>query len=123
MIKILELAKSYNKFQNDVGQFLDTNIDDVITTLFAESFKKTSNGIPLVTQRSDLKDQLFSVREHAGKWEIDVKELMEFQDTQRCFVRYHLKSANLGTFDIMATLRINPSGLIEEVDEVYYQLP
>ncbi len=122
-MEILELAKSYNKFQNDVGQFLDKNIDDVITILFTESFKKTANGTPLVTGRSALKDQLFAVREHAGKWTIEVKELMGFQDEKRCLIRYHLNSTNLGTFDVMATLRMNPGGLIEEVDEVYYQIP
>ena len=79
--------------------------------------------MPLVAQRNNLKDQLFAVREQAGKWTIDVKELMEFQNTHRCFIRYHLKSINLGTFDVMATLRMNPTGLIEEIDEVYYQVP
>ncbi len=120
---ILDLAKLYNTFQNDVGQFLDTNIDHNIMKLFAESFKKTANRMPLVTQRSDLKEQLFIAREQAGKWTIDVKEVVEFKDPHRCLNRYHLKSANLGTFDIIATLRMCPNGFIEEVDEIYYQMP
>jgi hypothetical protein len=122
-MEVLDIATLYNKFQNDVGQLLDANLDQLINALFAESFRKTANGTPLVARRSDLKDQLLAVREQAGKWTIDVKEIMEFRNAQRCLIRYHLNSANLGTFDIMATLRVNPSGLIEEIDEVYYQVP
>jgi len=122
-MEILELAKMYNKFQNDVGQFLDINIDQTISTLFTESFKKTANGALLVGARNELKDQLLSVREHTGKWTINVKELIKFQELPRCWIRYHLKSVKLGTFDIMATLRMSSVGLIEEIDEVYYQVP
>lgn len=123
MTEILELAKSYNQFQNNVGQFVDDRIDHTITALFAESFKKIANGTPLVTQRSDLKNQLLAIREQAGQWSIDVKELLPFQEMSRCFIRYHLKSMNLGTFDIMAILRMNSKGFIEEVEEIYYQIP
>ncbi|MBA3814178.1 MAG: hypothetical protein H0X26_06780 [Alphaproteobacteria bacterium] len=122
-MKILDITKLYNTFQNDVGNFLDASIDQNIITLFSESFKKTANGAPLVARRSDLKEQLFTIRQQAGKWIIDVKEILEFTDPHRCLNRYHLKSANIGTFDVVAMVRMNSIGLIEEIDEVYYQIP
>lgn len=120
-MNIIDLAKQYNTFQRDVGAQLDTNVDETISLLFAKSFRKIANGSLLVTTRDDLKNQLFEVRQQAGKWTIDVKETLAFQDPQRCLIRYHLTSINFGSFDVMAILRANIKGLIEEIDEVYYQ--
>lgn len=120
-MSVIDLAKQYNQFQKDVGEHADANIDRVISELFSESFKKIANGSLLVATRDDLKNQLFEVRQHAGKWTIDVKEILAFQDPQRCLMRYHLASVNFGLFDVMATLRANTSGMIAEIDELYYQ--
>ncbi|MBA3814488.1 MAG: hypothetical protein H0X26_08415 [Alphaproteobacteria bacterium] len=98
-------------------------MDQNIIALFSESLKKTANGAPLVMRRNDLKEQLFAIREQAGKWTIEVKEILEFKDPHRCLNRYHLKLANLGTFDVVATHRMNSRDLIEGIDEVYYQIP
>src|SRR3990167_5978002 len=113
----LDIAKQYNRFQNDIGQFSDTNLDHVISSLFSKSFQKVANGVKLVATRNALRDQLLAVRDQAGKWTIDVIEVAALQDPNRALIRYHLVSTNLGVFDIMATLRISSEGLIEEVDE------
>jgi len=120
-MNIIDLAKRYNKFQEDVGAQFGANIDQVISEIFSKSFKKIANGTPLVATRDDLKSQLLTVRQQAGNWTIDVKEILAFQDPQRCLIRYHLDSTNFGLFDVMATLRANSKDQIEEIDEVYYQ--
>ena len=121
-MKVLDLAKRYNQFQNNVGQFVEVDIDHIVATLFAESFRKIANGTTLVAKRSDLKNQLMILRDQSGKWTIEPKEEVVFQDTMRCLIRYHLISANYGLFDVMATLRANSDDLIEEVDEIYYKV-
>ncbi len=121
MMNCVELAKKYNQFQIDIGQGLETNTDHVISTLFSKSFQKIANGETLVADRNGLKDQILICREEAGPWTIDVKEVEALQDPGRCFIRYQLVSEKLGGFDVMATLRSSSDGLIEEVDEIYYQ--
>jgi hypothetical protein len=83
---ILKLAQRYNEFQNDVGQFLISDMDETISALFSPSFKKIANGSVLVAKREELKDQLTSVLEQAGKWLIDVKETLVFQNSQKCLI-------------------------------------
>lgn len=119
---IINLANRYNKFQKDVGAQLDSHIDQTISEIFSSSFKKIANGSLLVTTRDDLKKQLAGVRQQVEGWAIDVKEISAFQDPQRCLIRYHLASAKAGHFDVMAILRASQDGLIEEIDEVYYQI-
>ena len=115
------LAKQYNAFQHQVGQKGGVDFEKVLPLLFSESFTKTANGVQLVSHRNGLKDQLLGVYKAAGKWDIDVKEISSFQDPQRCLIRYFLTSEKAGKFDVMATLRMNKEGLIEEIDEIYYQ--
>lgn len=119
---IINLANQYNKFQEDVGAELDAHIDKTISELFSSSFKKTANGSLLVAIREDLQKQLFGIRHQVGGWTINVKEILAFQDPQRCLIRYHLASVKAGLFDVMAILRASQNGLIEEIDEVYYQI-
>lgn len=119
-MKATELAKRYNDFQKEIGRSLEGNFDATISSLFAEKFKKIINGETTVNDRGALKDQLVSCRDIAGNWTIDVKDVAAFEDPERCLIRYQLVSDKLGTFDVMATLRGNPKGEIEEVDEIYY---
>lgn len=115
-----DLAQKYSNFQNDFGCVNDENVDTTISSLFAEQFRKVANGETLVQNRSALKHQLETCRDMAGKWTIDVKDIVGFADPQRCLIRYHLVSDKLGIFDVMATLRGDLKGRIEEIDEVYY---
>jgi hypothetical protein len=116
----IDLAKKYNDFQSEIGRSAEGNFETTISSLFTEQFRKTANGEILVHNRSALKDQLGACREMAGNWTIDVKDIAAFDDPRRCLIRYHLVSDKLGVFDVMATLRSDSNGRIEEVDEVYY---
>ncbi len=119
---ILNLAKQYNQFQQQVGNTLDLAYEHIIAHLFSPSFVKIANGIVLVTNRSLLKDQLENVRKVAGAWMIISKEEILFQDPNRCLVRYHLISKDLGSYDVMAILTMDQEGKIQRIEENYYQI-
>lgn len=124
-MSILRLAEKYNAFQQRVGSAqsggdLDSAFKE-IPLLFAENFKKVINGVMLVSERSGLRKQLEEVKKAGGGWKIELKSTMPCVDIHKCVIRYHLISQNLGTFDIMAVLKSQPSGLLEEIDEIYYQ--
>lgn len=119
---ILNLARQYNQFQQQVGNTLNSTYESVIADLFSISFVKIANGIALVTDRSLLRDQLENVRKVAGSWVIISKEEILFQDPNRCLVRYHLISKDLGTYDVMAILTMDQAGKIQRIEENYYQI-
>ena len=119
-MKAVDLAHKYNEFQKQIGRSLEGDFDATIASLFSEKFKKIINGETTVNDRRALKNQLQSCRDIAGNWTIDVKDVAPFEDPERCLIRYQLASDKLGTFDVMATLRGNSTGEIEEVDEIYY---
>lgn len=115
------VAVTYNTFQHDVGQGKEAF--DRIESLFSPSFQKIANGAVLVSKRDELKNQLSTVKEMTGKWKVEVKEIAPLQDPQRCFIRYLLVTEKAGTFDVLATVRIDGEGRIALIDEVYYQKP
>jgi hypothetical protein len=117
-MKATELAKKYNEFQSHVG-VSNNNVDETISTLFADNFRKIVNGEILVKNRSELQLQLESIKIMGGSWVIHVKDVAGLEDPNRCLIRYHLVSEKLGVFDVLATLRASNSR-IEEVDEIYY---
>ena len=119
---ILNLARQYNQFQQQVGNTLDSTYEGMIPNLFSSSFVKIANGIVLVTNRSLLKDQLENVRKVAGSWVIIGKEEIPFQEPNRCLIRYHLMSKDLGSYDVMAILTIDQEGKIQRIEENYYQI-
>ena len=119
---ILNLARQYNQFQQQVGNTLDSTYEDMIPNLFSSSFIKIANGIVLATNRSLLKDQLENVRKVAGSWVIVSKEEIPFQEQNRCLIRYHLMSKDLGSYDVMAILTMDQEGKIQRNEENYYQI-
>jgi hypothetical protein len=119
---ILNLARQYNQFQQQVGNTLDSAYEDMIPNLFSSSFIKIANGIALVTNRSLLKDQLENVRKVAGSWVIVSKEEIPFQESNRCLIRYHLMSKDLGSYDVMAILTMDQEEKIQRIEENYYQI-
>lgn len=119
---ILNLARQYNQFQQQVGNNLDSAYEHTICDLFSPSFTKIANGIVLVTDRSLLKDQLENVRKVAAPWTIVSKEEIPFQEPDRCLIRYHLISKDLGSYDVMAILKMDQEGKIQRIEENYYQI-
>lgn len=119
---ILELARKYNQFQHRVGNHLDNSFEQDIDALFSPSFHKTANSIPLVNQRTQLKEQLENVREVSGAWDIIEKELIPFQDAYRCLIRYRLVSKNFGSFEVMTILHMDEDNKIQSIDENYHQI-
>ena len=117
-MSIKELAIKYNQFQNDFG----LGIDGDISSLFSPDFRKIVNGGEIVTSSSKLKEQLEGVKEFAGSWKIQEKELIPSLDNQCCTIRYLLTSEKSGTFDIIAIMKSVNGIKIDSIDEVYYQV-
>ncbi|MBX9585976.1 MAG: hypothetical protein K2X50_01845 [Gammaproteobacteria bacterium] len=113
-------AERYNEFQHQLGQGVEQDYEAIITELFSPEFKKTANGDVLVSNRSQLFSQCENCREMAGKWTIQSTDIIPSADNTQCTIRYLLTSEKAGQFDVIAIMTIS-NGLIDRVDEVYYQ--
>ena len=67
---IANLAKAYNDFQNDYGQSIHPDYEEIIKELFSVELKKVANGQELVAKREGLGQQLAGVKAFAGNWTI-----------------------------------------------------
>ncbi|AZL15255.1 hypothetical protein [Rickettsiales endosymbiont of Stachyamoeba lipophora] len=119
---IANLAKQYNAFQHKVGKSLDDSFKQEIPILFAENFKKLVNGVELVSDRSAISKQLADVKLIAGCWVVELKEHLPCIDNIHCTLRYYLITKNLGSFDVIAILKSHDGNLLDEVNEIYYQM-
>lgn len=119
---MLDVVNRYNTFQQKIGSDIPFETEEEINSLFHENFKKVVNGVVLVDGRSHLRKQLEDVKAIAGTWNIVAKEQVPCLDVNLCIIRYHLISKNSGSFDVMALVRKNNNGLIEEINEIYYKI-
>ncbi len=121
-MSIKELADRYNNIQIQMGKddVLDWSSD--INALFAEDFTKTANGSVLVNNRSELQNQIIMCREGAGRWQIDVKDVIPSYDNHKCTIHFVLTSEKAGNFDIIAILTGTNDQKIASVNEVFYQV-
>jgi len=119
---IANLAKSYNNFQNDYGQALHPDYEEIINELFSADLKKVANGQELVAKREDLGQQLAGVKAFAGNWTIDAKIVIPLVDNKQCTIRYILSSEKAGKFDVIAILSSSNGKQIDAIDEIYYQM-
>lgn len=117
-----DLAKQYVHFQQQVGVGVNDIWAQTIPLLFCDSFQKTANGISIVSQRHQLKDQLLHTRQVSGSWEIQLHEIILFQDPYRCLIRYQLMAEKLGRYEVMAILTHNGQQQIQRIEEMYYQV-
>jgi hypothetical protein len=57
----------------------------------------------------------------AGKWSIELLNLVVSDCRSINVVQYIISSDNLGSFIVIIILKFNNMGLIEEINEVYHQ--
>ncbi len=117
-----KLAHVYNEFQNNYGQSIFLDYKHVIENLFSPDFKKIANGSLLVPQRDRLEEQLASVKEFAGSWIIERKNVIASANNNQCAIRYILNSDKAGKFDVIAIIKSDDGKKIDHVDEIYYQI-
>ncbi|MBS0186245.1 MAG: hypothetical protein JSS34_07940 [Proteobacteria bacterium] len=117
---VLKLAETYTQFQHDFGQDVPKDFNAISETLFLPIFKKIANGEELVSDRSKLLNQLKGVRDFAGKWTIESKEIIPSKDNTKCTLHYLLHSEKAGDFEVIAILRAS-KGKIGQIEEVYYK--
>lgn len=117
----IEIIKQYNSFQNDYGQ---SKLRDFKTdSLFTTNFSKTVNGKSIVESSSKLLKQLGEVKNSTGSWEIQPIEIQPFlNDKKRYLNCYQLNSEKAGSFYIMSIVTVNENNLIDQINEVYYQI-
>lgn len=120
-IDILEIVNKYNSFQQKIGNDTQFNVEQEISGLFNPNFKKIINGTVAVDDRTKLKKQLDDVKAMAGTWDVVIKEQIPCLDPNRCIIRYTIISKKSGNFDVMAVLKKDANGLIEEINEIYYK--
>lgn len=121
-MSIIKIAKQYNEFQNNFGQRANMNYSELINNSFSSDFKKIANGSTLVNSRDELENQLNGVREVAGNWKINETYIIPSEDGKQCTFRYLIKSDKAGTFDVIAVMESNDGVLIDNIDEIYYQM-
>ena len=121
-MSITLLATRYNDFQHAFGQGDPADDEDILKDLFAPSFTKKVNGVVLVSERSRLLEQLKSVREMTGPWEIRVQDVIPSQDNTKCTLHYIIATEQAGAFDVIAILTAKSGDHIETIEEVYYQV-
>lgn len=114
------LAAQYNQFQNDFGQDVGQDYENIIRRLFTPDLEKVANGNKLANERAQLLPQLNSVKDFAGAWSIQTIEIIPSADNTKYTNRYSLKSEKGGQFEIIAILSIR-EGQIHRIDEIYYQ--
>lgn len=115
------LVEAYNHFQNNFGQGVELDYQQVVTSLFSKDFKKVANGVELVSKAEDLITQLQSVKEAAGAWSVDVKESIPSVCNTKLTLSYVLISEKLGKFGIIAIINSADQKKIDSIREVYYQ--
>jgi hypothetical protein len=119
---IANLAKAYNNFQNDYGQSISPDYEEIINELFSVDFKKVANGQELVAKRDGFGQQLAGVKAFAGNWIINANIIIPSVDNKQCTIRYILSSEKAGKFDVIAILSSNNGKQIDTIDEIYYQI-
>ena len=121
-MSISELAKQYNSFQENFCKTCEADLADVISGLFEDKFQKIANGAVLVANRNGLADQLSEVKNIAGKWALDVKDIIPSRDDKKCTIRYVISTEKAGKFDVLAVLSSNNGMQISKIDELFYQI-
>jgi hypothetical protein len=121
-MSIKRLATAYNQFQDNFGNGLDADYETIIESLFSPTFKKIANGNQLVGNRGELNTQLGGVREMACDWNIDPTFIIPSDDGKSCTFRYKINTEKAGTFDVLAVMGSANGELIDNIDEVYYQI-
>ena len=121
-MSISNLAAQYNKFQTEFGAGQDLNYEEKIKLLFTPAFKKIANGKEITSDRSQLYDQLCSVKDSAGNWSITEKEIISSSDNKKCTISYIIKTEKIGVFEVIAILSSPDSKKIHNIYEVYYQV-
>ena len=119
---IENIAQKYNQFQSDFGAHVEQNYDGLIENLFSVNFSKIANGKVLVAKADELKGQLLAVRDFAGGWTLDVKQVIPSANDHSYVVRYILNTEKAGGFDVMAIIGSSDGIKIDFIDEIYYQI-
>lgn len=115
---LINLSNKYVEYLNTVGASLEAIKTSVHP--FALNCSKVINGTLVVTNAEQFKEQLWQVREPAGRWQVELIECLPCADNKTAVVRYDIVAENAGGFHVIAILRYNQNGLLEEVNEVYH---
>jgi hypothetical protein len=113
-------AQHYIKFLERIGASIEVIKTDS-KLILTEDCKKIINGNINCKNKGEVENQLISTREVAGKWNIQLLNLLICDNRLVNVVQYIISSEKLGSFIVIAILKYNNMGLIEEINEVYHQ--
>jgi hypothetical protein len=90
-------------------------------SLFAPNCKKIMNGAIVANNSHELYMQLEETKKQFHSWHIQAyrDNIFSNQQNNTWVVQYDITTAQLGTMIVMAYLKLDPNGLICEINEVY----
>lgn len=119
MEQLNNLATSYISFLNKIGAAdLEHIQEQHFPPIWAENCQKITNGNVLYKKGSSFLTQLQEARKLAGKWQVDLKEVLTEEQGRMSAVRYDLKSEVYGSFQVCAFLTFDDNNLLIEINEV-----
>lgn len=118
---LIKIAHSYGEFLRQAGKAENQDeIDQDIPKLFAHDCKKIVNGKTLFNKSNGFGSSLFDAQQLCGKWRInpDYFHVYPSTYTHSLTINYILATENI-QFLVLAVLKVDLNGLINQVFEVY----
>ncbi len=116
------LASSYIHFLKNVVSSDAKNVTDIIAEHTTSNVKKIVNNETVCENVEGLSEQLISVREMAGRIDINLVNFCNDLENNKCSVRYMLDSELAGNFSTLAIVTYDDNKKIVEIDEIYTSL-
>lgn len=114
---LLEIAQSYTQFLDQAGSADDINFKEKVPELFASDCKKIVNGKVNVASRDTFEQYFRTARETYKKWNIKPLSFYSCSEQSSVTIVYLAETITVKLL-VLATIRVNPDGLVDEIFEV-----
>lgn len=119
-----QLSEAYVDYLNKVGDSAPSQIHtDQFPPIWDSSCQKIMNGVSLYQGGEFFLSQMREVVEFAGKFQINLLDVIVGDQTNMSSIRYDLQSERAGAFQTSAFLTFNDKGFLTEINEVCSQRP
>jgi len=108
-----------HRYINFISQKPNNPKDEKWKSLFAPSVKKIVNSKLICTNREQLTAQMIDIEKTFGVSHIQLLELLECANNTINVIHFEVTFNDNTTETIIAILRANDQGLIEEINEVF----
>lgn len=119
---ITKAITEYIKFQKELGLQEQKEYSEMIQEIFANDIVKVEDHHIVATGHDEFKKHLMDLRNNYGSWYISVKKQSKSKDETVGTIRYEIVTDKVGTFEVVALLKLSDDNKIKEIDESYYRL-